>query len=93
MPTQRLPAELTSHQLEKLQKDSAKSPAASSTSADPAEKVARDRDNRKAIIFSYFADTIYYLQDNIDLILGSRPELAPYKDRVAFVTGSSRKRR
>jgi len=43
-------------------------------------------------VFSYFADTIYYLQDNLDLILDSDPALAVYRDRVAFVTGSARRR-
>lgn len=58
---------------------------------DGSEKTARDRDDRKTLVFSYFADTIYYLQDNLDLILDSHPDLAIYKDRVAFVTGSMRK--
>ncbi len=58
---------------------------------DPTLKASRDRDDRKVLVFSYFADTIYYLQDNIDLVLDAHPELAIYKDRVAFVTGSPRK--
>jgi hypothetical protein len=59
---------------------------------DPADKASRDRDDRKTVVFSYFADTIYYLQDNVDRILDSHPSLAVYKDRVAFVTGSTHKR-
>ena len=55
-------------------------------------KASRDRDDRKTLVFSYFADTIYYLQDNLNLILDSHPSLAIYKDRVAFVTGSARSR-
>jgi hypothetical protein len=66
--------------------------AAAALSQDPAEKESRDRDDRKVLVFSYFADTIYYLQDNIDLILGSDPALSAYRDRVAFVTGTVRKR-
>lgn len=58
---------------------------------DPTVKASRDRDDRKVLVFSYFADTIYYLQDNIDLILDAHPDLAVYKDRVAFVTGSMSK--
>lgn len=54
------------------------------------DRAVRDRDDRKVVVFSYFADTIHYLQDNIDLIL-SRPELEAYRGRVAFVTGSSSK--
>lgn len=55
------------------------------------EKASRDRDDRKVLVFSYFADTIYYLQDNLDRILDPHPDLAIYADRVAFVTGSMRK--
>lgn len=58
---------------------------------DPTVKASRDRDDRKVLVFSYFADTIYYLQDNIDLVLDAHPDLAVYKDRVAFVTGSMSK--
>ena len=50
--------------------------AAAALSPDPAEKESRDRDDRKVLVFSYFADTIYYLQDNIDLILDSDPALS-----------------
>jgi hypothetical protein len=66
--------------------------AAGAIAQEPNEKSSRDRDDRKALVFSYFADTIYYLQDNLDLILESHPALAVFKDRVAFVTGSARKR-
>jgi PLD-like domain/Helicase conserved C-terminal domain/SNF2-related domain len=50
-----------------------------------------DRDDRKVLVFSYFADTIYYLQDNIDRVLNTDPALEVYRDRVAFVTGSMRR--
>jgi Helicase conserved C-terminal domain/PLD-like domain/SNF2-related domain len=56
---------------------------------DPSAKASRDRDDRKVVVFSYFADTIYYLRDNIDLVLNAHPDLAVYQGRVAFVTGSS----
>jgi hypothetical protein len=66
--------------------------AAATLNPDAAEKASRDRDDRKVLVFSYFADTIYYLQDNIDLILDSDPALSAYRDRVAFVTGTVRSR-
>lgn len=62
--------------------------AASNQVEDP---VRRERDDRKVLVFSYFADTVYYLQDNIESILGKHPELAVYRDRLAFVTGSLRR--
>ncbi|WP_234036987.1 helicase-related protein [Rhodococcus sp. P-2] len=64
--------------------------AASLLDIDPAEKKSRDRDDLKIVVFSYFADTIHYLQDNINQILNDS-RLAAYKDRFAFVTGSMRK--
>lgn len=50
----------------------------------------RERDDRKVLVFSYFADTVDYLQQNIDRIL-DHPLLALYADRVAFVTGSPKR--
>lgn len=38
--------------------------AASRLDPDPQETAARDRDDRKILVFSYFADMISYLQDN-----------------------------
>jgi hypothetical protein len=61
-------------------------------SVDGAAAALRDRDDRKVLVFSYFADTIYYLQDNIELILAKDGRLDAYRDRFAFVTGSARKR-
>ncbi|MGY1832608.1 helicase-related protein [Geodermatophilus sp. SYSU D01180] len=77
--------------LAEAERDSAHRNAARLTPDGP-EKESRDRDDRKVLVFSYFADTIYYLQDNIDLIVSLHPALAAYQDRVAFVTGSMRKR-
>jgi hypothetical protein len=57
---------------------------------DPHEKYSRDRDDRKVLVFSYFADTVNYLQDHIGEILVDE-RLAPYRDRVAFTTGTLRK--
>ncbi len=54
------------------------------------ERAQAARDDRKTLVFSYFADTIDYIQDNIDTILDD-PRLEPYRGRVAFVSGSGRK--
>ncbi len=62
--------------------------AATSPVDDPEQ---RERDDRKVLVFSTFADTVYYVQDHVDLILGRHPELAVYQGRFAFVTGSMRK--
>lgn len=56
----------------------------------PEERAIRDRDDRKVLVFSYFADTVYYLQEHLDFILDD-PLLAPYKDRVAFVSGDTKR--
>ncbi|MFI5950403.1 helicase-related protein [Micromonospora chalcea] len=64
--------------------------AASTLSANSTERQSRDRDDRKVLVFSYFADTINYLQDNLQVILDD-PRLALYQGRVAFVTGTIRK--
>lgn len=64
--------------------------AATELAPDPAVVATRERDNRKVLVFSYFADTVYYLQDHIDEILAD-PRLACYRDRVAFVSGTARK--
>jgi len=58
-------------------------------SIDPEAKAVRDRDDRKVLVFSYFADTVHYLQDNIGRILDDS-RLAPYRGRFAFVTGTNR---
>jgi len=56
-----------------------------------AELVAeRERDNRKVLVFSYFADTLYYIQDHIEEILAD-PRLECYRGRVAFVSGTTRR--
>jgi len=64
--------------------------AAATLSPDPVAVARRDRDDRKVLVFSYFADTVNYLQDHIDEILADT-RLAPYRERVAFVTGTVRK--
>lgn len=64
--------------------------SAATLSEDPAQAAIRERDDRKTLVFSFYADTIYYLQDHIEEILAD-PRLAVYRDRVAFVTGTPRK--
>jgi len=64
--------------------------AAARLSTDPEADASRARDDRKVLVFSYYADTINYLQDHIHEIL-SDPRLEKYRDRVAFVTGTGRK--
>jgi len=63
---------------------------AASLNPDPAVVASRDRDDRKVLVFSYFADTIYYLQDHIDEVLAD-PALQRYWGRVAFATGTPRR--
>jgi hypothetical protein len=64
--------------------------AASTLNLEPAAAAERERDDRKVLVFSYYADTIYYIQDHIDEILAD-PRLACYRGRVAFVSGTLRK--
>lgn len=47
------------------------------------------RDRRKVIIFSHFADTVRWVKDYLDLELVA-PEFAEYRDRVAVMEGSDR---
>jgi hypothetical protein len=65
--------------------------AAARQDSDAEIAASRDRDDRKVLVFSYFADTIDYLQDNLDRVLDANPALDVYRDRVAFVTGSMRR--
>jgi hypothetical protein len=59
-------------------------------SKDPEARASRNRDDRKALVFSYYADTVNYIQDHIDEILAD-PRLACYRGRVAFTSGTGRK--
>jgi Helicase conserved C-terminal domain/PLD-like domain/SNF2-related domain len=65
--------------------------AAAGQSGDRELAASRDRDDRKVLVFSYFADTIDYLQDNLTRILDADLALAVYRNRIAFVTGSMRR--
>lgn len=55
--------------------------------ADVAE-TATERDRRKVIIFSYYADTVNWLNDWLQKAVTSDPRLQPYCDRVIAVSGS-----
>ena len=45
------------------------------------------RDKRKVIIFSYFADTVEWIADHLSRVTRSDPRLAVYRDRIVAVTG------
>ena len=47
------------------------------------------RDRRKVIIFSYFADTVRWIADYLELEF-SKPEFADYRNRVAVMEGADR---
>ncbi|MBM3747941.1 MAG: hypothetical protein FJW34_19310 [Acidobacteria bacterium] len=46
------------------------------------------RDKRKVVIFSYFADTVDWIMDFLEEVLRTDKALAPYRGRLAGVTGS-----
>ena len=45
------------------------------------------RDYRKVLIFSFFADTVEWIKKYLDQACATRSKLAPYRDRIAFLTG------
>jgi len=47
------------------------------------------RDRRKVIIFSYFADTVRWIADYLELEF-SKPEFGEYRDRLAVMEGADR---
>jgi len=47
-----------------------------------------ERDKRKVIIFSYFADTVHWVHGYLDQLFERDPELAVYRGRIVSVTGS-----
>jgi hypothetical protein len=49
---------------------------------------ADERDKRKVLIFSYYADTVDWVAGFLKEAIAERPELAAYRDRVAVVSGS-----
>ena len=48
----------------------------------------QERDRRKVLIFSYFADTVKWIYDHLIIAAQSDPRLAVYKDRIAAVYGN-----
>lgn len=48
-----------------------------------------ERDKRKVIVFSYYADTVGWVYERLKQTCAEDPRLAPYRDRIATVTGSS----
>lgn len=47
------------------------------------------RQKRKVIVFSFFADTVAYLREELAQAIASDPELGPYHGRIVAVAGSS----
>ena len=47
------------------------------------------RDNRKVIIFSYFADTVEWIEKYLIDVIDTDPALMDYKNRLVSVTGST----
>lgn len=43
---------------------------------------------RKVLVFSFFEDTVRWIRDYLKREISSRPELAPYRDRIVAVSGS-----
>lgn len=46
-----------------------------------------ERDKRKVLIFSYFADTVAWIEGFLSERVGTHPGLAPYRGRFASVSG------
>lgn len=55
-----------------------------------AEGVGADdeRDKRKVLVFSYFADTVDWIVEHLTEMIDQDPRLAVYRDRVAALSGS-----
>ena len=48
----------------------------------------QERDRRKVLIFSYFADTVKWVHDHLVLACKTDSRLAPYKNRIVAVYGN-----
>jgi len=46
------------------------------------------RQKRKVIVFSFFADTVAYIREHLELAVARNPKLAAYRGRVVAVAGS-----
>jgi Helicase conserved C-terminal domain/PLD-like domain len=49
----------------------------------------QERDRRKVIVFSYYADTVEWIKERLEVECETNPDLAPYRGRLTSVTGSS----
>ena len=56
---------------------------------DEATSTDAERDKRKVIVFSYYADTVEWIEERLEKECAEDPRLAAYLDRLATVTGSS----
>ena len=50
------------------------------------------RQKRKVVIFSYYADTVDWIRDHLDMAVEEDEELACYRDRIASVSGEASRR-
>jgi hypothetical protein len=46
-----------------------------------------ERQRRKVLIFSFFADTVHYIREHLDSVVSADPELSKYRGRVVVFTG------
>ncbi|MCY3851350.1 MAG: phospholipase D-like domain-containing protein [Acidimicrobiaceae bacterium] len=51
--------------------------------------LATERNRRKALIFSYFADTVDWIFEHLQNVAASDERLAPYRGRIAHLTGNT----
>src|SRR5205807_2110926 len=51
---------------------------------------ATEGDRRKVIVFSYYADTVAWVNTWLRTAIAADPRLAPYRDRIVAVSGSER---
>ena len=48
-------------------------------------------DRRKVIIFSYYSDTVKWIQDYLNEAINQEEDLFPYKERIEIVIGTKTK--
>ncbi len=46
------------------------------------------RDRRKVLVFSYFADTVRWIDEHLEHVVSTDSRLAPYRDRIASLSGT-----
>jgi hypothetical protein len=47
-----------------------------------------ERDKRKVLVFSYFADTVEWIHDHLARVVASDPRLGAYRDRITWLSGT-----